>query len=103
MITTAYTPIGDFETALHAAVTFRSRVPAAVVRALVTPIAGYILRQDAWVLRHQTANIRRFGGEKFASTRIDVLGPHILRLLRRAERGELPAEPRSEEHVTLRL
>ncbi|MGH9116659.1 MAG: Rieske 2Fe-2S domain-containing protein [Acidimicrobiales bacterium] len=103
VITTAYTPIGDFETALHAAVTFRSRLPAGLVRALVTPIAGYILRQDAWVLRHQTANIRRFGGEQFSSTRIDLLGPHILRLLRRAERGEPAAEPRREERLTIRL
>ena len=65
------------------------------MRALVTPVASFILRQDAWVLRHQTANIRRFGGERFANTRIDVLGPHILRLLRRAERDEKPAGPTS--------
>jgi phenylpropionate dioxygenase-like ring-hydroxylating dioxygenase large terminal subunit len=103
VVTTAYTPIGDFETALHAAVTFRSRVPALAVRALVTPVASLILRQDAWVLGRQTANIRRFGGERYASTRIDLLGPHIWRLLRRAERGEEPERPDREERLTLRV
>jgi phenylpropionate dioxygenase-like ring-hydroxylating dioxygenase large terminal subunit len=103
VITTAYTPISDFETGLHAAVTFKSRVPALAVRALVTPIANFILRQDAWVLRHQTENIRRFGGEQFASTRIDVLGPHIWRLLRRAERGEGDGAAPREERLTLHL
>jgi phenylpropionate dioxygenase-like ring-hydroxylating dioxygenase large terminal subunit len=103
VVTTAYTPVSDFETALHAAVTFRSRIPAAAVRALVTPVANVILRQDAWVLRHQTDNIRRFGGEQFANTRIDVLGPHIWRLLRRAERGEVGGASPREERVTLHL
>jgi phenylpropionate dioxygenase-like ring-hydroxylating dioxygenase large terminal subunit len=103
VVTTAYTPVTDFETDLNAAVTFRSRIPAAAVRALVTPIANVILRQDAWVLRHQTENIRRFGGEQFANTRIDVLGPHIWRLLRRAERGEVDGAPPREERVTLHL
>jgi phenylpropionate dioxygenase-like ring-hydroxylating dioxygenase large terminal subunit len=104
VITSAYTPIGDFETALHASVTFRIGMPTALVRAAVTPVANVIFRQDAWVLRHQTANIRRFDGERFASTRIDVLGPHILRMLRRAERGEDgTAAPAEEDRVTLEI
>ncbi|MGH9243123.1 MAG: Rieske 2Fe-2S domain-containing protein [Acidimicrobiales bacterium] len=102
LITSAYTPVSDFETALHATVAFRVGVPATVARAAVTPIANWILRQDAWVLRNQTANIRRFGGEHFASTRIDVLGPHILRMMRRAERGELDHRPPpGDDRVTL--
>ena len=40
------------------------------------------------VLKKQTENIARFGGERFVSTEVDVLGPHILRLLRAAERGK---------------
>jgi hypothetical protein len=86
-------------------------VSAVAVRALVTPLASFILRQDAWVLDQQTANIRRFGGERYASTRIDILGPHIWRLLRRAERGDVGHDeddggderPRRDERLTLRL
>jgi phenylpropionate dioxygenase-like ring-hydroxylating dioxygenase large terminal subunit len=103
IITSAFTPVSDFETRLHAVVTFRLRVPTALVRAVGVPIADRILRQDAWVLRHQTDNVRRFGGEAYASTPIDVLGPHILRLMRRAARGEVDSEtPRGPaERVTL--
>jgi phenylpropionate dioxygenase-like ring-hydroxylating dioxygenase large terminal subunit len=103
LITSAFTPVGDFETMLHAVVTFRLRLPAAAVRAVIVPIAERIQRQDAWVLRHQNENIRRFGGEHFANTRIDVLGSHILRLMRRAARGEIDVEPPSgpEERVTM--
>ncbi len=49
-----------------------------------------VLRQDAAVLRAQSDTIRRFGGEQFVSTEIDLLGPHIWRLLRDAEAGSLP-------------
>lgn len=103
VITSAYTPVGDTETVLHAVVTFRVRLPAALVRAVAVPIADQILRQDAWVLRRQTENVRRFGGEQFASTPIDVLGPHILRMMRRAERGEIDGgeQPPAPERLTL--
>ena len=86
--TTAFTPAEDGVTDLHAAVTFRLRLPAGLVKAVVTPVANRIFAQDRTILREQADNIRRFGGEQFASTELDVLGTHILRLLRRAERGE---------------
>jgi phenylpropionate dioxygenase-like ring-hydroxylating dioxygenase large terminal subunit len=101
VITTACTPVSDVETALHAAVTFKAPVPGAVARAVVTPIADLILRQDTRILDAQTRNVARFGGERFTNTRIDVLGPHIVRLLRRVERGELDDEDAPDEHVTL--
>jgi len=41
------------------------------------------------ILGKQTEAIRRFGGEQYASTEIDVLGKHIWRLLRAAERGDV--------------
>ncbi len=56
-----------------------------------------MFQQDAEVLKAQTENIRHFGGEQFASTEIDVLGRHIWRLLRAAERGDVhPPEEESE-------
>ncbi len=36
----------------------------------------------------QSRNIDRFGGERFASTDLDLLGAAIWRLLRQAERAE---------------
>jgi hypothetical protein len=88
LVTSAFTPVGDHETMLHAAVTFRVRLPGRLVEALVQPVANRIFAQDKVVLRAQADNVRRFGGEQFASTELDVLGQHIGRMLRRAERGE---------------
>jgi phenylpropionate dioxygenase-like ring-hydroxylating dioxygenase large terminal subunit len=90
--TTAFTPGEEGVTDLHAAVTFRLRLPPALVKAVVTPVANRIFAQDKAILRAQAENVRRFGGERYASTELDVLGQHILRLLRRAERGESDAE-----------
>jgi phenylpropionate dioxygenase-like ring-hydroxylating dioxygenase large terminal subunit len=88
LVTSALTPVTPTETRLHAAVTFSLRVPHAVIKALLPPLARLIFAQDAGILRRQADNIARFGGEQFASTEVDVLGPAILGLLRRAGRGE---------------
>jgi hypothetical protein len=74
----------------------------AVARATIVPLARVVLHQDNRILRQQRENIARFGGERFVNTPIDLLGPHILRLLRRHERGEAaPAELAPDEHLTL--
>jgi phenylpropionate dioxygenase-like ring-hydroxylating dioxygenase large terminal subunit len=96
--TTAFTPGEAGVTDLHAAVTFRLRLPPRLVKAVVTPIANRIFAQDKAILREQADNIGRFGGEQFASTELDVLGQHILRLLRRAERGESDADGSNSAH-----
>jgi phenylpropionate dioxygenase-like ring-hydroxylating dioxygenase large terminal subunit len=101
LVATAMTPVSDFETRLWAVVSFRLRVPHALVKRAIKPLAMQIFQQDARMLKAQTAVVKRFGGEQFASTEIDVLGKHIWRLLRAAERGEtLPDEP-LEERVEL--
>lgn len=97
-ITVACTPVStdraDPVTALHATVAFRTRLPAPLVAAAVRPVASLILGQDARIVAAQQRNVVRFGGEDYAHTPIDVLGPHILRLLRAASRGEAPTLPR---------
>lgn len=106
VVTSAYTPVADFETRLHAAITFSLRVPHGLVRAVLPPIANVIFAQDARILRRQAETIQRFGGEQFASTELDVLGQHILRMLRRAERGEPPgevADGRTEQRIRMRV
>jgi len=88
----ACTPISDFETVLHAVISFKLRVPHWLVKPFLTPIALRVFKQDAVMLARQTETIRHFGGEQYLSTEIDVLGGHIWRLMRRAmrhaERGD---------------
>lgn len=95
--TTALTPLSDYRTKMFAAATFRLPIPHALIVPVMKPIAVAILRQDARMLHQQTAAVRRFGGEQYVSTEIDVLGPHIWRLLRQAERGE--RQPTAEPFV----
>jgi len=104
LVTSACTPVGDFHTRLFAVVSFRTRFPGWLVKRLLEPFALRIFGQDAAMLKAQTQNVLRFGGEQYVSTEIDLLGPHIWRLLRQAERGELAADgdgPTVEREVTL--
>jgi phenylpropionate dioxygenase-like ring-hydroxylating dioxygenase large terminal subunit len=99
--TTAMTPVDGERTRLFAAVTFRLAlpVPGRLVAAALAPVVGRILAQDARMLRLQAETVARFGGERFASTEADLLGPQIARLLRRTERGEPPPAADGPEHV----
>lgn len=88
LVDSVMTPLSDFRTRIYAVVSFRSRVPHFLVRPFIKPLALRVFQQDAYILRKQTETIQRFGGEQFAWTEIDVLGRHIWRLLKGAERGE---------------
>jgi len=88
LVTSICAPVDDFMTRMYAVVTFRMRIPGSLVKAVLNPIAMKIFRQDAEILKIQTAAIQRFGGESYTSTEIDVMGPQIWRLLRRAELGK---------------
>ncbi|HEX3853868.1 MAG TPA: aromatic ring-hydroxylating dioxygenase subunit alpha [Polyangiaceae bacterium] len=87
-VTSLCTPENDFRTRMWAVVEFRTRFPSRAVQRILEPFALRIFGQDARILRAQTENIRRFGGEQFMSTDLDFLGPHIWRLLKQAESGE---------------
>ncbi len=102
LVTTLCTPVEEFRTRLHAVVSFRLRAPGWLVAPLLAPLAWRIFRQDAAILKQQTDAVRRFGGEHYVSTEIDVLGAQIARLLRRAESG-LPPEPAGEFRREIRL
>lgn len=107
LVTSLCTPVEDFRTRMLAVVRFRLRLPSWLVRPLLVPVAMRIFRQDARILREQSATVRRFGGEQFASTEIDLLGPHVWRLLREAEAGAVGLEdgpaPDVEKRVVLRV
>ncbi|HEX9290083.1 MAG TPA: aromatic ring-hydroxylating dioxygenase subunit alpha [Anaeromyxobacteraceae bacterium] len=98
VVTSAMTPVDDFRTKLFVVATFRLPVPGWLVQPLFAPLATRIFKQDARILALQTENVRRFGGERFASTEIDVLGPQIWRLLKQAERGDAGPAQESAEH-----
>lgn len=93
LVTNLLTPVEDYRTRIHAVITFRVRLPGRLVRLFLEPLAMRVFRQDAEILEVQTGSIRRFGGEHFMSTEVDVLGRDIWWLMRQAERGGV-APPR---------
>jgi phenylpropionate dioxygenase-like ring-hydroxylating dioxygenase large terminal subunit len=100
--TAAMTPVSATETTMWAVIQLRLPIPSWLVTPVVTPIAMRILRQDSSILAMQAQAIERFGGEDFTSTEIDVLGPHIWKLLAAAASGE-PAPGPFEHRVTMRV
>jgi len=104
LVSAALTPESDYRTHLYAVITLKLPIPVGPIVPVLKPIALAIFRQDARVLKRQTENIRRFGGERYVSTEVDVLGPHILRLLRaaQAQKVEPVAEPK-ERRLTMEV
>lgn len=53
---------------------------------LATPILKFFFwqafQQDKAIVALQTANLKRFGGEQYTYTELDLLRPHIIRLLK---------------------
>ena len=86
--TAALTPRSPTATDLFATVAVDVPVPNAILRTVVKRAALQIVRQDVEILRRQTEQVSRFGGEAFVSTEIDVLGLRIKKLLREAAAGD---------------
>lgn len=98
----ACTPVSAFDTKMYAVVCVRSRIPTWLLRPLIQPLALRIFAQDAEVLALQTETMQAFDDATFVSTELDVLGTHILRILRRAARGEIdPEEPPFVRETTM--
>lgn len=87
LVTALCTPVTDFHTRLFGVASFKTPFPKQAVRAVLEPIALKIFGQDAVMLKAQSDNVRRFGGERFQSTELDFMGPQIWRLLKQAESG----------------
>ena len=101
LTTSLMTPVSDFLTRVFAVVTFKLPLPAWLVKPFLTPIGLRIFGQDSVVLKKQTEAIVRFGGERFTSTELDVLGHEVWRLLKQASTGEAPSPPH-EHRVKMR-
>jgi phenylpropionate dioxygenase-like ring-hydroxylating dioxygenase large terminal subunit len=89
LVTAFGTPVDAYETQLHAVVAIRTRFPGWLIRPFIQPLALWIFHQDRTVLRLQTEAALKYGSAHMASTDVDLLGPHIMKLMRRAERGDL--------------
>ena len=96
-VTAFGTPVSDFVTRLFAVVDFRTPVPSWLVRPFLEPVALSIFKQDARMLGAQSDSVRAFGGERYMSTELDLIGPHIWRLLKQAETGERAPDETSVE------
>ncbi|MEZ4294628.1 MAG: aromatic ring-hydroxylating dioxygenase subunit alpha [Polyangiaceae bacterium] len=97
LVDSVMTPVDDFVTRIFAVVTFKLRgLPGWLVKPFLSPLAMRVFRQDARILQMQTDVIHRFGGEQFVSTELDVMGRHIWRLLKAAERGDAAGDDASE-------
>ena len=83
-------PLSPFRTRAWFVVRFSSPLPALVVGTVVRLQGRRILGQDAEALARQTERSLALGGERYASTELDLLGTAIWRLLRSAERAEQP-------------
>ena len=88
------TPVSAFETKVYAVIYFRLTLPGWLVQPFITPIAMRIFQQDCDILTEQTKLIEQFGGERYISTEIDILGGQIWRLLRRAADDRLAEDER---------
>lgn len=101
LVASAMTPVSDFVTRVFALVAYKLRIPGALIKPIIKPLALRIFNQDSAILGKQSETIKRFGGEQFASTEIDILGRHIWRLMKNAERGDLGGDEAHEERVQL--
>lgn len=103
-VLTLLTPLEDFRTRATAVIQFRLRLPHWAVKLVLGPVAMRIFRQDAEILAAQTATVARFGGERYISTEIDILGAQIRRLIERAAAGIEPKPGRPwERRIKLRV
>ncbi len=98
------TPVDDFHTRIFAHVAFKMRIPGWLVKPVLQPIAMKIFEQDAWILKEQTEASHRWGGERYASTELDLIGPQVWRLLRRNQQGrDVEPDDGWRREVTLRV
>lgn len=101
LVDSVMTPIDDFVTRIYAVVSYRMRIPGAIIKPILEPLAMRVFQQDAEILSRQSDTIRHFGVEQFMSTEIDVIGRHIVRLLRAAERGETASDATHEVELVV--
>ena len=103
IITSSCTAIDARRTQVYTVVSFRFPLLGGLVRLVFEPLSRRIIRQDVDMLDAQYANVERFGGPAFGSTRADLLGRHI-RAWRDALAAGTPPPGAGQEHdVVIRV
>ncbi len=101
VVTHLLTPIERGRTMMRHAISFRTRVPAALMRPAIHVLGRWLLAQDVRALARVTRNDALFGGvQRHVSTKIDILGPHLRALIRSAAAG-MPPPPSATWRVRL--
>ena len=89
IINGACTPVGENDTRMFSVTALRTRLPGWLIRPFVMPLALRIFEQDRIILGLQTDTTADFGEPTYVSTDVDLVGPHILKLMNRAAKGQL--------------
>ena len=99
-LVTAYcTPVNDHVTRLFARISYRTRAFGWLLRWVLEAVGMRIFRQDANILRRQHYNQLQLGGEHYLNTELDLMGPHIRRLLKEADTRTLTSDIVTERKV----
>jgi phenylpropionate dioxygenase-like ring-hydroxylating dioxygenase large terminal subunit len=82
LLTTIFSPTDQNQTQTYSWLsTPCGLIPPFLKESVLRLIFAQILKQDQQILSLQTANIDRFNEEKFVSTSLDIVRPHILHFL----------------------
>jgi phenylpropionate dioxygenase-like ring-hydroxylating dioxygenase large terminal subunit len=104
LLTMQFTPERERELRVFVRASGRTApLPGWVLTLPLALLLGHIVRQDRHILALQLGNVERFGGEHFSSTELDVMRPHIARLLRGAAAEPPQAAEPFERRVELLL
>ena len=103
IISSACTERTPQETEVFTVMAFRWGWLGPLIRLYFEPLSRYIIRQDVAMLAAQQGTITAFGGARFASTRADVLGTHIVAWRKALRAGTQVPEAGTEESVSVRL
>lgn len=89
------TPVEQNRTRVYTYMAFRFDPIAPLVRLVYAPLAARILDQDVVVIRQQTRNISRFGGEQFHFHQTDA----IAREIRLMMEGRTPSPGKTTKRI----
>lgn len=100
--TVLHLPLGPFRTRAWFVLRANSqRLPTRLVQSVIRLQGPRVARQDVRMLGRQTETVRRFGGERYASTEMDLFGNAVWRLLHHAAGPDDDSEPPAVEERTV--
>jgi phenylpropionate dioxygenase-like ring-hydroxylating dioxygenase large terminal subunit len=103
IISSSCTEVSAGEIEVYTVISFKFGWLAPLVRLYFEPLSRLIIRQDVDILAAQQKNIARFGTPCFASTKADLLGPHIAAWRQALKAGQPPPTAFEERRVNIRL